>query len=162
MLPLILALVSFFTLVLNSCIQLVRAFGVDSSVPLTCHHISCARQCSRISLYFPHSSLVFLKKRMATHSSILPAWRIPWSEEPGGYSPQGCKELDMTKCLTLALELVFSSRRLETFIGKQHLKTKIWSLDELSYWYVITFRLSQQTGIFFLTGGNVHSEKYTS
>ena len=24
-----------------------------------------------------------LKKEMATHSSIL-AWRIPWSEEPGG------------------------------------------------------------------------------
>ena len=24
-----------------------------------------------------------LKKRMATHSSIL-AWRIPWTEEPGG------------------------------------------------------------------------------
>ena len=23
---------------------------------------------------------------MATHSSILP-WRIPWTEEPGGYSP---------------------------------------------------------------------------
>ena len=23
---------------------------------------------------------------MATHSSIL-AWRIPWTEEPGGYSP---------------------------------------------------------------------------
>ena len=30
-----------------------------------------------------------------TYSSIL-AWRIPWIEEPGG-SPQGCKELDMTK-----------------------------------------------------------------
>ena len=28
-----------------------------------------------------------LAKGMATHSSIL-AWRIPWSEEPGGYSPQ--------------------------------------------------------------------------
>ena len=26
------------------------------------------------------------KKRMATHSSIL-AWRIPWTEEPGGLSP---------------------------------------------------------------------------
>ena len=26
-----------------------------------------------------------LEKRMATHSSIL-AWRIPWTEEPGGYS----------------------------------------------------------------------------
>ena len=29
---------------------------------------------------------------MATHSSILD-WRIPWTEEPGGYSPWGRKEL---------------------------------------------------------------------
>ena len=37
-----------------------------------------------------------LEKEMATHSSIL-AWRIPWSEEPGGlYSPWGHKEQDMT------------------------------------------------------------------
>ena len=27
-----------------------------------------------------------LEKGMATHSSIL-AWKIPWTEEPGGYSP---------------------------------------------------------------------------
>ena len=34
---------------------------------------------------------------MATHSSIL-AWRIPWTEEPGGlYSPWGRKELDTTE-----------------------------------------------------------------
>ena len=32
-----------------------------------------------------------LAKRMATHSSIL-AWEIPWTEEPGGYSPWGYKE----------------------------------------------------------------------
>ena len=31
-----------------------------------------------------------LEKGMATHSSIL-AWRIPWTEEPGRYSPWGCK-----------------------------------------------------------------------
>ena len=38
-----------------------------------------------------------LEKGMATHSSIL-AWRIPWTEEPGGlYSPWSCKELDMTE-----------------------------------------------------------------
>ena len=37
-----------------------------------------------------------LEQRMATHSSIL-AWRIPWTEEPGDYSPQGRKELDMTE-----------------------------------------------------------------
>ena len=29
-----------------------------------------------------------LEKEMATHSSIL-AWRIPWTEELGGYSPWG-------------------------------------------------------------------------
>ena len=40
-----------------------------------------------------------LEKGMATHSSIL-AWRIPWAEEPGGYSPWGCRELDMTEQLT--------------------------------------------------------------
>ena len=37
-----------------------------------------------------------LEKGMATHSSIL-AWRISWTEDPGGYSPWGLKELDMTE-----------------------------------------------------------------
>ena len=37
-----------------------------------------------------------LEKGMATHSRIL-AWKIPWTEEPGGYSPWGRKELDMTE-----------------------------------------------------------------
>ena len=32
-----------------------------------------------------------LEKGMATHSSIL-AWEIPWTEEPGGYSPWDHKE----------------------------------------------------------------------
>ena len=33
---------------------------------------------------------------LATHSSIL-AWRSPWTEEPGGLGPWGCKELDTTE-----------------------------------------------------------------
>ena len=41
-----------------------------------------------------------LEKGMATHTSLL-AWRIPWTEEAGGYSPWGHKESDMTKWLTL-------------------------------------------------------------
>ena len=42
-----------------------------------------------------------LEEGIATHSSIL-AWRIPWTEEPGGlYSPWGPKELDVTEWLTL-------------------------------------------------------------
>ena len=35
-----------------------------------------------------------LEKGVATHSNILP-WRIPWTEEPGGYSPWGRKEWNM-------------------------------------------------------------------
>ena len=31
---------------------------------------------------------------MATHSTL--AWRIPWTEEPAGYSPWGFKESDTT------------------------------------------------------------------
>ena len=34
-----------------------------------------------------------LEKEMATHSGIL-AWRIPWTEDPGSYSPWGHKQLD--------------------------------------------------------------------
>ena len=37
-----------------------------------------------------------LEKEMATHSSIL-AWRIPWTEEPGGLQSMAHKELDMTE-----------------------------------------------------------------
>ena len=41
-----------------------------------------------------------LEKGMATHSSIL-AWRIPWTEEPGGiHSSWVGKESDMTEKLT--------------------------------------------------------------
>ena len=32
------------------------------------------------------------QKGMATHSSIF-AWRIPWTEEPGGYSPWGSQRV---------------------------------------------------------------------
>ena len=38
---------------------------------------------------------------LATLSSIL-VWRTPWTEEPGGLSPWGCKESDTTEQLTLS------------------------------------------------------------
>ena len=41
---------------------------------------------------------------MAPHSSIL-AWRIPWTEEPGGYSPWGRKESDTTEQLGTSMVL---------------------------------------------------------
>ena len=36
-----------------------------------------------------------LEKEMATHSSIL-AWKIPWTEEPGGLQSMGPQESDTT------------------------------------------------------------------
>ena len=33
---------------------------------------------------------------MAPHSSTL-AWKIPWTEEPGGLQSMGCKESDTTE-----------------------------------------------------------------
>ena len=45
--------------------------------------------------------------------------KIPWTEEPGGYSPWGCKELDTTECThtaqPLAQEVFFSSLRVGTY-----------------------------------------------
>ena len=36
-----------------------------------------------------------LEEGMAIHSSIL-AWKIPWTEEPGGLQSMGSQESDMT------------------------------------------------------------------
>ena len=41
---------------------------------------------------FPNS---ILEKEMATHSNIL-AWRIPWTEEPGGLQSIRSQESDTT------------------------------------------------------------------
>ena len=38
---------------------------------------------------------------MATHSSIL-SWKIPWTEDPGWYSPWGPQKLDTTEQLSTA------------------------------------------------------------
>ena len=37
-----------------------------------------------------------LEEEMATHSSIL-AWRMPWTEEPGGLQPMGLRKTFLTK-----------------------------------------------------------------
>ena len=37
-----------------------------------------------------------LEEGIATHSNIL-AWRIPWTEEPGGVQSMGRKETDTTE-----------------------------------------------------------------
>ena len=49
---------------------------------------------------------------METHSSIL-AWEIPWTKEPGGYSPWSRQESDTTEHKVVPY-LEFRLKRLET------------------------------------------------
>ena len=45
-----------------------------------------------------------LEKEMATHSSIL-AWRIPWTEEPGGLQSTGSQRVGHDRATSLSLSL---------------------------------------------------------
>ena len=62
-----------------------------------------------------------LEKEMATHSSIL-AWRIPRTEEPGGYNPWGHKESDMTEQLSAHIHTRSQSPRKLTHWLKDQLR----------------------------------------
>ena len=44
-----------------------------------------------------------LEEEMASYSSIL-AWKIPRAEEPGGYSPWGHKQSDMTERVSMGTQ----------------------------------------------------------
>ena len=45
-----------------------------------------------------------LEKEMATRTNIL-AWKIPWTEEPGGPQSMGSQRSDMAERLTLSFSL---------------------------------------------------------
>ena len=60
-----------------------------------------------------------LERGKATHSSIL-AWRIPWTEEPGGHSPWDHKELGHdwgTKPTTSWIFTVYNTARFDSLWG---------------------------------------------
>ena len=75
-----------------------------------------------------------LEKGMATHSSIL-AWKIPWAEETGGYSPWGGKELDMNEQLTLSLSML--SKKEKQFSPFPNLREKAFSVSLPSMMLVV-------------------------
>ena len=61
---------------------------------------------------------------MATHSSI-PAWKIPWTEEPGGPQATGPQRLSMTrKARPRAAEALTPSRK------KQHTQPRAGTKSE--------------------------------
>ena len=74
-----------------------------------------------------------LEKEMTAHSSILLAWKIPWTEEPGWLHPRGGrKESDLTEHSTRA-HTILSSQILhqypKTFFleNENFLKSRDWA-----------------------------------
>ena len=57
-----------------------QMFSIIHDILNITYYITCMIP---INLYLLHVSIQRLEKEMATHSSIL-AWRISWTEEPGG------------------------------------------------------------------------------
>ena len=55
-----------------------------------------------------------LEKEMARHSSIL-AWKIPWTEEPGGLQSMG-----VTKELNNIVAISYPSSSLDSELGQHH------------------------------------------
>ena len=88
-----------------------------------------------------------LEKEMATHSSTL-AWRIPWTEEPGGlHSSRGHKELDTTEqlhyahsriCVIMSIKKTTANPQSYSFkwiIFLNHLVIEFKSYSWLLYFY---------------------------
>ena len=63
-----------------------------------------------------------LEKEIAAHSSIL-AWRIPWTEEPGGLQTMGSQESNMTERLSM--------RERAPGINPTHEKESVLQITEL-------------------------------
>ena len=55
---------------------------------------------------------------MSTHSSLL-AWRIPWTEEPGGLQSMGRKESDTTEATERVCTLC-------AFLHSLHVEEEAW------------------------------------
>ena len=88
-----------------------------------------------------------LEKEMATHSSIL-AWKIPWTEKPGVYSPWGRKESDTTEQLHFHFRLTIIPKCSSFLPGAFHLSLK-------NFFQPIFGSLLDEFSQFFFTRGYV-------
>ena len=95
-----------------------------------------------------------LEKEMATHSSIL-AWRIPWTEEPGGLQFMGSQRSDTTERLhishhmwTISMESAITGRCL---LMKPH-------ADPKTEVYVNTLSNGTTLRMFILGGGQARRQ----
>ena len=71
----------------------IETWGTPNPLFPLCHSVYHQVQNSLFSKYISNlsCSTLQMEKRMATHTSIL-AWRIPWTEEPGGLQSMGLQK----------------------------------------------------------------------
>ena len=78
---------------------------------------------------------------MATHSSIL-SWRIPWIEEPAGYSPWGRKESDTTERLHILLTLSPLHQAPPSSIWGHQGTEQVLRTSRARLWLAVTFSMT--------------------
>ena len=87
---------------------------------------------------------------MEKNTSVL-TWRIPWTEEPGGYSLWGHKELDMTEQPTHPLQYscLENSRHRGARRGTVHTAEKSQTLSDLACMHtsVLGWKVAQRWGV---------------
>ena len=106
----------FFSLILYSSLSLSLCLCLPISLSLLFnnHFLYALQIFNQIKKFFPPSIYKWitscLEKEMATHSTVL-AWKIPWTEDPGGLQSGGVTKSDRVE--HRRVHLMFSS---STFI----------------------------------------------
>ena len=77
----------------DSPVKQVECIGVEG-LPMWCSGKESTCKCRRLKRceFNPSVEEIPLEEEMTTHSSIL-AWKIPWTEEPGGLQPMGSQRV---------------------------------------------------------------------
>ena len=73
------------------------------------------------------------------------AWRIPWREEPGGYSPRGCIELGIANTISSCFILFSFLHALDTPLDTQsHQSTRVLYFFFFQFYQDIIAIISQR------------------
>ena len=81
-----------------------------------------------------------LEKEMVTHSSIL-AWRIPWTENPGGLQSMGSQRVGHSWATSPRGFLVGTMGK-ESACNSGHRQMQVWSLGSPGKWHENSFQYS--------------------
>ena len=92
---------------------------------------------------------------MATHSSIL-AWRIPWTEEPGGLQSSGLKNVFIDPCYFFLFFFFYLSLNELEFSGYDICRKFLTQRVKMSNIFFSPAKFSQPKDSPLFTGKKVH------